>query len=332
MATKQKETIQKRNTVDTVAKYFLLIADVLLLLFFGIMRPGFWQISNLMDIVATAALVGVMGMGASIVMMVGDMNFGVGAEATLTATMLGWLLGKGFIHSYVLGVFLALLLIAFMGVIDSYFGVILGVPAFIATLAISKINDGIVTYLTDSKTMLYSSWPASFKYLGQARLGPVPVMALVFILLAVVLWFIMDKTKLGTYIQAVGNNPNCCKQVGINVRRIKIIAFIMCSVVCGFAGILSASKTNNVMFTLGSGIMMDAMASAMLGATFLRPGRYNIQGTVVAALLTAIISNGITFCGYPDYIKDIINGIILIIAVGYIAMTRKEGLPSVKMG
>ena len=332
MATKQKETIQKRNSVDTVAKYFLLIADVLLLLFFGIMRPGFWQISNLMDIVATAALVGVMGMGASIVMMVGDMNFGVGAEATLTATMLGWLLGKGFIHSYVLGVFLALLLIAFMGVIDSYFGVILGVPAFIATLAISKINDGIVTYLTVSKTMFYSSWPASFKYLGQARLGPVPVMALVFILLAVVLWFIMDKTKLGTYIQAVGNNPNCCKQVGINVRRIKIIAFIMCSVVCGFAGILSASKTNNVMFTLGSGIMMDAMASAMLGATFLRPGRYNIQGTVVAALLTAIISNGITFCGYPDYIKDIINGIILIIAVGYIAMTRKEGLPSVKMG
>ena len=332
MATKQKETIQKRNTVDTVAKYFLLIADVLLLLFFGIMRPGFWQISNLMDIVATAALVGVMGMGASIVMMVGDMNFGVGAEATLTATMLGWLLGKGFIHSYVLGVFLALLLIAFMGVIDSYFGVVLGVPAFIATLAISKINDGIVTYLTDSKTMFYSSWPAPFKYLGQARLGPVPVMALVFILLAVVLWFIMDKTKLGTYIQTVGNNPNCCKQVGINVRRIKIIAFIMCSVVCGFAGILSASKTNNVMFTLGSGIMMDAMASAMLGATFLRPGRYNIQGTVVAALLTAIISNGITFCGYPDYIKDIINGIILIIAVGYIAMTRKEGLPSVKMG
>lgn len=332
MTAKHKGISPSRNTIDTVAKYFLLIADVLLLLFFGIMRPGFWQLSNLMDIVATAALVGVMAMGASIVMMVGGMNFGVGAEATLTATMLGWMLGKGVIHSYVLGVFIALLLISFMGVIDSYFGVILGVPAFIATLALSKINDGIVTYLTDSKTMFYAGWPASFKYLGQARLGPVPVMALVYILLAAVLWFIMDKTRLGTYIQAVGNNANCCKQVGINIRRIKIIAFIMCSVVCGFAGILSASKTNNVMFTLGSGIMMDAMASAMLGATFLRPGRYNIQGTVVAALLTAIISNGITFCGYPDYIKDMINGIILIIAVGYIAMTRKEGLPSVKMG
>ena len=70
----------------------------------------------------------------------------------------------------------------------------------------------------------------------------------------------------------------------------------------------------------------------MLGATFLRPGRYNIQGTVVAALLMAIITNGIIFCGFPDYIKDIVNGLILIAAVGYIAMTRKEGLPSVKMG
>lgn len=334
MANKQKEKTlrQTDNKVETIAKYFLLIADVILLLVFGLVKNGFWQISNLMDIVATAALVGVMGMGASIVMMVGEMNFGVGAEATITATMVGWLLGKGVINSYVLAIFVALLLIALMGVIDSVFGVIIGVPAFIATLAISKINDGIINYLTEGKTMYYNTWPAAFKYLGQARVGPVPVMALVFIALAVALWFIMDKTKLGTYIQAVGNNRNCCKQVGINVRRIKIIAFVMCSMVCGFAGILSASKTNNVMMTSGSGIMMDAMASAMLGATFLRPGRYNIQGTVVAALLMAIITNGIIFCGFPDYIKDIVNGLILIAAVGYIAMTRKEGLPSVKMG
>ena len=116
------------------------------------------------------------------------------------------------------------------------------------------------------------------------------------------------------------------------MTKIKIIAFIICSLVCGFAGIMASSKTSNVMNTLGSGIMMDAMASAMLGATFLRPGRYNVQGTVVAAVLTAIISNGITFCAYPDYVQNIVNGIILLLAVGYIAMTRKEGLPSVKMG
>ena len=317
---------------ENITKYFLLIADIILILFFGMMRPGFLQMSNLLDILSTAALVGAMGMGASIVMMVGEMNFGVGAEATLTAALLGFILGKGYVNIYVAAVLLVLLIIALMGVLDSVFGVIIGVPAFIATLAISKINDGVVNWLTEGKTMFYSNWPAAFKFLGQGKIGSVPVMAIVFVIIALVLWFIMDKTKLGTYIQAIGNNADCCKQVGINVRRIKIIAFIICSLVCGFAGILACSKTSNVQGTLGSGIMMDAMASAMLGATFLRTGRYNIQGTVVAAVLTAIISNRITFCAYPDYIKDIVSGVILIIAVGYIAMKRKEGLPSVKMG
>ncbi len=322
----------KGKAGETVTKYFLLIADVLLIIIFGIMRPGFLQMSNLLDIVATASLVGTMGMGASIVMMVGEMNFGVGAEATLTAAMLGWILGKEYVPVYVLAVLIVLLLIGLVGVVDSYFGVILGVPAFIATLAISKINDGFVNLLTENRTMFYNNWPPQFKWIGQGKIGPIPVSAVVFAVIAFLLWFMMDKTRLGAYIQAVGNNQTCCRQVGINVRKIKIIAFIICSLVCGFAGIMAAFKTSNVMSTLGSGIMMDAMASAMLGATFLRPGRYNIQGTVVAALLTAIISNGITFCGYPDYIQNIVNGIILLIAVGYIAMTRKEGLPSVKMG
>lgn len=330
----KKRTFNKNDfKISTfITKYFLLIADILLLIIFGIIRHDFLRMSNLLDILATAALVGVMGLGASIVMMVGEMNFGVGAEATITAAMLGLVLGKGNIPVYIIGVLLALLFIAFMGVIDSAFGVVIGVPAFIATLAISKINDGFINLMTESKTMFYANWPKAFSWLGQGKVGPIPVLAIVFMIVAIVLWFIMDKTKLGSHIQAVGNNSNCCKQVGINVRRIKIIAFIMTSVICGFAGILASSKTNNVMATMGSGIMMDSMAAAMLGATFLRPGRYNVPGTVVAAILTAIISNGITFCRYPDYIQNIVNGIILIIAVGYIAMTRKEGLPSVKMG
>lgn len=328
-----KGKVYKKDAIrENITKYFLLIVDVILIIFFGIMRSGFLQPSNLLNILSTASLIGVMGMGASIVMMVGEMNFGVGAEATVTAAFLGFILGKGYVSIYIVAVLIALLAIGLMGVIDSVFGVIIGVPAFIATLAISKINDGLVNWLTEGKTMYYNNWPNAFKFLGQGRVGSIPVLAIAFIVIALILWFIMDKTKLGTYIQAIGNNASCCKQVGINVRKIKVIAFVMCSLVCGFAGILACSRTSNVQGTLGSGIMMEAMASAILGATFLRPGRYNIQGTVVAAILTAIISNGITFCAYPDYIQDIVNGVILIIAVGYIAMKRKEGLPSVKMG
>lgn len=315
-----------------ITKYFLLIADAILILVFGILRPGFLQPINLLDIISTASLVGTMGMGAGIVMMVGEMNFGVAAEATLTASILGWSLGKGYMPAYVAALLAALVLIGLMGVLDSFFAVILGVPAFIATLAISKINDGFVRLLTENKTMYYSSWPELFTFIGQGKIAGIPVITIVFVLIIAALWFLMEKTRLGSYIEAVGNNQSCCSHVGINVRKVKIIAFVICSVVCGFSGIMASSKTANVMNTQGSSLMMDAMAAAMMGATFLRPGRFNIPGTVVAALLTSIISNGIIFMGAPDFLKDMISGVILIIAVGYIAMTRKEGLPSVKMG
>ncbi len=294
MANNEVAATKKKHKVgESITKYFLLIADVLLIIVFGLIRPGFLQVSNLLDILSTSALVGTIGLGASIVMTVGEMNFGVGAEATLTASILGFVLGKGNVSVYVIGVLIALLFVCLIGVIDSWLGVIVGVPAFIATLALSKINDGFVNILTEGKTMFYSNWPDSFKWLGQGYIGPIPVMAVAFVIIALLLWFLMDKTKLGSNIQAVGANASCCKQVGINVKKIKIIAFILCSLVCGIGGIMASSKTNNVTNTLGSGIMMDAMAAAMLGATFLRPGRFNVQGTVVAAVLTAMVLHSV---------------------------------------
>lgn len=327
-------TVSNKNTVvENVAKYFLLAADILLLVIFTALNPRFASVMNLSDIIGQASMIGIMGIGATIIMMVGEMNFGIGAEATVTAALLGYMLGNGRMNLYVLGLLIALTVICVIGYLNAVFGVMLGVPAFIATLALSKIWDGATSWLTDNKTMYDSSWPKVFTFLGQYRIfGVFPMTAVCFIVVAVIAWFIIDKTKLGEQIQAVGNNAKCCRQVGINVRRVKIIAFILCSLIAGFSGIVASSKTGNVVNTLGSSLMMNSMAAAMMGATFLRPGRYNIQGTVVAALLTAIIKNGIKFNGYPDAIQNIVNGVILLVAVGYIAMTRKEGLPSVKMG
>ena len=108
-----------------------------------------------------------------------------------------------------------------------------------------------------------------------------------------------------------------------------MICFLLCALLCGIDGILTSSQVLSVSPTLGQDVLMDAMAATMMGATFLRVGRYNIQGTVVAALLLTVIQNGITSVGAPNFVEDIVTGTILIISIGVIAMTRKEGLPSV---
>ncbi len=320
------------KSLNYISKYFLLFADILLIFLLGAFKPRFWQMTNLIDIAATASIIGIMGIGASIVMMVGEMSFGFGAEATLIAAILGGILGKEYIPIYLVAFLIAILFACVVGVINSYFAVILGVPAFIATLALSKLWDAAVTYVNEGRTMYYQNWPDAFRILGQGYIGKIPVSVIVFIIVAIAMWFLVDKTKLGSHIQAVGNNASCCRQMGINVTKIKIFSFVLCSAICGFSGILAASKTGSVAVNLGSGMLLNAIAAAMLSATFLRPGRYNIQGTVAAAFLMAIIKNGCTFYGFPDAVQDIFNGVILLVAVSYIAVTRKEGLPSVKVG
>ena len=326
------ETRRKQKIGKWIGKYFLLIATVFVALMFGLMNHRFLYPANLLNIVSTASLVGTMAFGAMVVMATGEMNFGIGAEATLTASLLGYLLHTRSVSVYVVAVLVSILAILLVACWDAAMAVYIGVPAFIATLAISKINDGFINILLSGKTLYSTNWPSEFTFIGSKYVGPIPVLAIAFLLIALSVWFLMDKTKLGRHIQAVGENPVACRQVGINVRRVKTTAFLICSLLAGIGGVLACSKTNNIQPTLGSGMMMDAMSAAMLGATFLRPGRFNVQGTVVAAILTAIISNGITFVGAPDFLKDVVTGTILIIAVGYIAMNRKDGLPSVKMG
>lgn len=318
--------------ISFISRYFLLVADVILIIVFGVCKPAFFQMRNMLDIAATASLIGIMSIGVSMVLMVSELNFGFGAEATLVAAILGWMLGEGYIGNYVLALLIALACACVIGFANSFFAVKLGVPAFIATLALSKLWDAAVNYVNGGKNMYYHTWPETFSFLGQGYIGSIPISVIAFAVVAILMWFILDKTKLGIRIQAVGNNPNCCRQVGINVKKTKTIAFVLCSLICAFSGIIASSKTGSVSVTLGSGMTLDAIAAAMLSATFMRPGRYNIQGAVVAAFLMAIIQNGCTFCGLPAAVQDLCNGAILLMAVAYIATMRKGGLPSVKVG
>lgn len=321
-----------RRVIKEIPRFFLLIAVVLVSVVFGIIQPRFFSMMNLMNIICTASIVGTMALGATIVLSSGEMNFNLGAEATIAAAVMGVLLGNKTVPWYPAAVAVGLLCTLLVGYVSTRFIFGVGLPSFIVTLAMSKLGDGLINLIGSGKSIYYSNWPKSFSFLGQTRLAGIPVLLLVFTATAILCWLLMDKTKLGRHISAVGANQTACKQAGINIRRIKVTAFLLSSGLAGFAGILGSSQVNNVPPLLGSGLLMNAMASAMLGATFLRPGRFNIQGTIVATLLMTVIQNGIIGAGAPNYLCDIVQGVILVISVGIIAMTRKEGLPSVSFG
>ena len=283
------------------------------------------------DMLCASALTGTMAIAVVIALASGEMNFAVGSLATIAAVIFGKILDiKGMpLPAALLGGILVAML---FGLIAILLVLKIGVPSFIATLGLSTFTNGIMKYLTNNKIYFSVNWPGSFKFLGQSYFGEIPVLVIVFVIIVAGSWILVDNTKLGRHIFAVGTNKVACRQVGIDNKKIKLIAFMISCALAGFSGILSASRDFNIHPQLGSNMQMDAFAAAMLGATFLRPGQFNIQGTVVAIILMTLIQNGIFSTGSIYASRFFFQGIIFLVAVGFIAMTRKEGLPGVKFG
>jgi len=326
-----KRETKKISFREAITKYLLLIATIGVAIAFGIAEPRFFKVTNLLDIVRSASIIGIMGIGLTVVQAAGEYDFALGAESAIGGISFAVLLANA-VHNIWLGVLIVIGVALVIGFVNSFTVLKIKMPAFIATLGLSTTLTGICKILTGGATFASAAWPDNFIIFGQGFLfGILPMPAVIFVLIILIVWFFMERTKQGRYIYAVGLNPTASTHIGINVKRQKAIAFVVCALLCGIAGMVQASMLNSVTPEMGSGNLLPAISTCMLGATFLKPGVYNVLGTAVGAILLAVITNGLTMIGASFYMKDVIQGLVLLFAVGIIAVIRKGGLASVNM-
>ncbi len=328
-----KISIMNKPIVQNLLKYFLLITLILVSVIFGILQPAFYNLSNIMDIMRTASVIGIMALGCMIVMSTGELNWCMGAQFTMAAGIMGRIMAKAPAEAYIPAILIALLLTMLTGLLTGVFVIRIGVPSFIASLAMETVMTGVNKLLCDGGTYYAPTWGAYFTVVGRGYLFdvvPLPVFAM--ILIATVTHFFYEKTTTGRHLCAVGANETASKQVGLNTGRLKYLAFALSALCCGIAGIIQSSISMNVALSAGSELLMPALCTTMLGATFLKPGKYNVPGTAVAAILMILIENGVVSAGGSFYVKNLIQGAICIVAVGIVAMVRTEGLPKVSFG
>lgn len=306
-----------------IIKYFLLIATMLTAVLFAISEPRFLKITNLLDIVRAASIIGIIGIGLTIVQAAGEFDFAVGAQSSLTACIIAKLMVEVIPNFYV-ALVLSMIVAVLVGLINSSLVINLGITAWVATFGISTLINGVCKYLTGGGSYYTMSWPSGFSTVGQGFIfGIIPVPALLFIAVAFIAYVFCEHSGTGRYIYAVGTNPVAAQHVGVNTKKQKRIAFVLCSLCAGFAGIIQASMLSSVTANIGDSNLLPAISTCMLGATFLRPGMFNIVGTCVGALLLAVISNGLTMIGASYFMKDIIQGAVLLFAVGFVAWIKK---------
>ena len=316
---------------DLIVNYFLLIVIAIAVLVFALQSDKFFTMNNIFNILRSTSTLGTVAVGLTVCWGTGEMDFSIGTECTAGAVICGMLLTYSWFNSYLLAILAALLAMAVMGLCNALLTLKLHIPSFIATMGMSTIVGGLLKLWTNNSVVFYPGWPDAFTAMTRVSVFGIPLIFPIFLTIAALAGLFLEKTGTGRYITAVGTNPAACRQVGINVDKVKTIAFILCAVIVAFGGVMYASVVNTVSASSGINVL-DGICVVLLGATFLRGGQSNIYGTVVASLLMGIITQGMALLGMSTYAKNIVQGLIIAIAVSAIAIKKKGTLPVVSFG
>jgi ribose transport system permease protein len=301
---------------------------ILLVIGFSLASPNFLQISNIIAILQATTVIGVLAIAATLVIITGGIDLSVGTLMTFCAVIAGvvltfWGLPLPF------GIVGAILAGACAGFCSGTFVAKLKVPPFIATLGMMLILKGLSLVISGTRPIYFNETPG-FTQISQGSIVgalfpavPVPNGVLILFLVAIAVSFILSKTALGRYTFALGSNEEAVRLSGVNTDRWKIAVYTLAGSICGVAGLLIASRLNSAQPALGQGYELDAIAAVVIGGTSLSGGRGTILGTLIGALIMAVLLNGLRIMSVAQEWQTVVTGSIIILAV-YIDILRRR--------
>jgi ribose transport system permease protein len=292
-----------------------LYVAIVLAALFSLWEPSrFETIVNLRVIASSQAITGIVALGLIVALIAGMFDVSIAANMTLSLILVAWLQSHEHLNP-IIAVILTILVGALIGAVNAIVITRLHVPAVIATLGMSSILEAIAYWVAGGESIVNGISP-TFKSFGQAKVVGIPVPVLYLAGLALILWYLLEHTPRGRYLYAIGSNPQASRLAGLPVVRLQWFAAITSGVLASCAGVLLTAQVGAGDFGSGDSYLLPAFAVAFLGSTQIRPGRFNVVGTLVALYLLAIGVQGLEL-HYPSlpWIADLFEGIALIIAV-----------------
>ena len=286
-----------------------LLALLLMLLVFA---PGFFNLNNTMSMLNRFSYVLIAAIGMTMIIITSNIDVSAGNLISVVCISIAALGKMGFALWLLLPA--AMVLGAFLSLINALFITRFRIPAIVATLATAQLFSGILPLLVEGS--IYDL-PPSFTWLGfDAKLfGFIPYSVLMMLLITVLaLWF-MKYSRFSKRIYAVGNNQEAARLSGINVRRVIIVTYLIAGALFGVSGTIIATASQRVTTTMGTGLEMVFIASVVLGGTSVAGGSGKLLGTVFGAAVLSIIAPAINYLGISSDWADAIMGAIIIFAV-----------------
>lgn len=299
---------------------YLLIA---LVVGFGLANPSsFLTVSTLKLIADQYSIQGLVGLALLLPLVTGQYDLTVGATAGL-AGMMSALVLANVTTNLAVAVIVGLGTGLVVGVINAIVVNAMRIDSFIGTLATSGVVTAVATAISGGNTIAKNVSGSFETRLALANVGGINAPIGTFIVICVILYFALERTPYGRRLYAVGFEIDAARLVGINVTQRRVEALIIAGVIAGGAGVLATAQIGAGDPATGPAYLLPAFSVAFLGATQIRPGRFNVGGLILAVALLGTANIGITIIGGPDWVSGVFDGVILVAAVA--ATVAKTG-------
>lgn len=318
----------KRGGIAAQQMLWAFASLIVLLVFFSLASPNFLQTSNILAVLQATAVNGVLAIAVTMIIITGGIDLSIGTLMTFTAVTAGVALTNWGLPLPA-GILAAIGMGAFCGFISGTLVTRMRIPPFIATLGMMLILKGLSLVVSGTKPIYFNDTPgytqiAQGSLVGAALPGlPVPNGVLILFIVAIFQAWVLNRTLLGRYCFAMGSNEEAVRLSGVDTRAWKTAIYALGGAICGIAGLLISSRLNSAQPALGLGYELDAIAAVVIGGTSLAGGRGTILGTVIGALIMAVLLNGLRIMSVAQEWQTVVTGLIIIAAV-YADMLRRE--------
>ena len=298
----------------------LIVLIALIIIVMANVSPYFFSFSNFRAVAVGMAPTAVIVIGMAILLASGGFDLSVGSVMALSSTVVALLLLAGL--PIPLAILLGLVLGAIAGVANGLLVTVLNINPLIATLGTMSIARGIALVLTEGFSV--SSLPAGFAWFGKATLGGFPVIVIFTLILVAIFDLAVRHTRFFRQVYFIGANEKAAIHSGINVSRVRIIAYALTGVLAALAGVLLASRLMSGTPTAGNGIELQVLAAAVIGGASLRGGEGTILGAFLGVVFVALINNAMTMLAVSIYWQMIVTGTVLVCAVALDMLIRSK--------
>ena len=301
-------------------KFFAFGTLILLMIFFSVASPYFFTPSNLVSILLSTCVNGVLAIGVTFIIVTGGIDLSIGTTMTF-ASVVGGITAVNLGFPLPLAVLVCVLTGALVGLISGTLVSRLKIPPFIATLGMMMVTKGLSLVLSGAKPVYY---PDGWNKIALGNIIPgIPNAVLIFVAAAILATFLLNKTLLGRYDFAIGSNEEATRLSGVNVKKWLTIIYMVAGAFCGVAGMLMSSRLGSAQPALGQGYELEAIAAVVIGGTSLSGGSGTILGTVIGAFIMSVLTSGLKIMAVPQEWQTVVIGGVVILAV-YIDILRKR--------